>query len=579
MALFGDPNLLISIEMTEGMEIIAREPSSALISLRKRPEKSRFFKTSIVFICLFIATLLLQYAGDAYTSELSGYPDEPAHFITGLMIRDYVAAGFPTSPIAYAEGYYFYYPKVAFGMWGPLLHVAEAAWTLIFPATRNSVIVLMALISSLTATLIFLALSDEVSEALAFLAALLFVCAPTVQTYTGMIMADGLVALLDFCAALAFGRYLTVGSLKYSCWFGVFACLSVLSKGNGVALVLLPAFAVLFTGRFSLLKQKSFWVGSAVIACIGGPWQYYSATALSDIVIRHPGWAFVMFYTKATATMLGVALLPIVLVGVYSRVFASGSPRRLDGKWAAAAALICSVWAFHSLIPATSSEYRYLIAVIPPMLMFLMAGVVQIATWVSLPAFSLSYRTWAFGAAVAALVFATTFTIPKKLHHGFEEVAELLERPAYTHSEILVSSNGCGEGLLISEMATREKRPTHVILRASKMLAESDWDGERYKEMFHTPNEVLDFLKSIAVGVVVIDNDPGSQPAPRHHVLLKQAVAAFPGEWEALGSYPQQSRADIPANIEVYRLRSTSDSTRPKIRINLPHTLGRSIER
>ena len=562
------------------MEIIARESSSALVSSCSRPEKkTRFPKALAAFVCLFLVTLLLQYLGDVYTSELSGYPDEPAHFITGLMIRDYVAAGFPASPMAYAEGYYFCYPKVAFGMWGPLLHFSEAAWTLVFPATRNSVIVLMALISSLTATLLFLALLDEVSMVLACLAALMFVCVPTVQTYTGMIMVDGLVALLDFCAVLAFGRYLTVGKLKYSGWFGVFACLSILAKGNGVALVLLPAFAVLFTGRFALLKQKSFWLGPAIIACIGGPWQYYSAKALSDIVLRRPGWAFLIFYTKSIATILGVVLLPVILAGLYSRVFARESRQRMDGKWVAAAALICSVWAFHSLVPATSSEYRYLIAVIPPLLMFLMAGVTQIATWLSVPSFSLSYRTWALGAVVAALFFATTFTIPKKLYHGFDEVAELLEHPAYTHSEILVSSNGYGEGLLISEMVMREKRPSHVILRASKMLAESDWDGDRYKEAFHTPDQVMAFLKSIAVGVVVIDNDPGYQSVPDHHVLLKQTVAAFPAEWEALGTYPQHRRADIPANIEVYRLRSTSDSARPRIRINLPHTLGRSIER
>lgn len=32
------------------------------------------------------------------------------------MIRDYIANGFPASPMKFAEEYYVHYPKVAFGM-------------------------------------------------------------------------------------------------------------------------------------------------------------------------------------------------------------------------------------------------------------------------------------------------------------------------------------------------------------------------------------------------------------------------------------------------------------------------------
>ena len=116
-----------------------------------------------VLLALFAVVIGLQWLGHAYRSELGGYPDESAHFITGLMIRDYVAAGAPTTPIRYAEDYYFHYPKVAFGMWGPLLHILEGAWMLIAPSSPNSVLLLMALITTLTAVLLYWTLAREFS--------------------------------------------------------------------------------------------------------------------------------------------------------------------------------------------------------------------------------------------------------------------------------------------------------------------------------------------------------------------------------------------------------------------------------
>ena len=52
--------------------------------------------------------------------------------MTGLMVRDYIAAGFPDSPFRFAENYYLHYPKVAIGHWPPVFYSIQAAWMLIF---------------------------------------------------------------------------------------------------------------------------------------------------------------------------------------------------------------------------------------------------------------------------------------------------------------------------------------------------------------------------------------------------------------------------------------------------------------
>src|ERR1035438_140853 len=126
-----------------------------------------------VFLALLLVAILWQWLGRAYSCEFSG-ADESAHLVTGLMIRDYVASGFPATPMKFAEEYYVHYPKVAFGMWGPLLHVAVAAWTLVFPPTRVSLLLLMALISAATALLLCRSLVDEFRIVLAVVAGFLF---------------------------------------------------------------------------------------------------------------------------------------------------------------------------------------------------------------------------------------------------------------------------------------------------------------------------------------------------------------------------------------------------------------------
>jgi len=536
------------------------------------PRTAGALRLVAVLAALLLAAILFQILGNAYGSEFGGYPDESAHFITGLMIRDYVASGFHQGPMRYAESYYLHYPKVAFGMWGPLLHFTEAGWMLIFPPSRITALVLMALITALTAFFLYRALRDEVGTPLAWLAAIMFIAIPNVQTYTAMIMADGMVALMDFLAAMAFARYLDTENWKYSAQFGVFATLSILTKGNGVALVFLPLFAMIFARKLGLLKRGSLWVSAIPLVLVAAPWQIFSARMLAGIADRQPGWHYLPGLTANVLTVLGIALIPLIAIGVYDRLIANR--RTADGKWPAAAALICAFWLFHWVIPSVGPEPRYLIAVTPPMLMFLMAGVQRLAASIPKPV-KHSRRVLAVAAAMVIVFAATGFSIPRQRHHGFDEISQVVERPEYRNSVILVASEGDGEGMLIDEVAMREARPSHFILRASKMLGQGDWLGNHYVLTYHTPEEVMKFLDSIPVELVVIDHETGLANPP-YFALLTQAIAAYPALWEHAGTYPQAPGTG--PTIDVYRLKSAAGRAPGKIRIEMPYTLGRSIE-
>src|ERR1700730_1585230 len=97
---------------------------------------------------LFLALIVvLQWLGGAYRTEFAGYPDEGAHYVTGLMVHDYIVRHHFDSFQAFAENYYLHYPKVAIGHWPPFFYVVEAAWMLVFPVSRSSMLLLMALLT------------------------------------------------------------------------------------------------------------------------------------------------------------------------------------------------------------------------------------------------------------------------------------------------------------------------------------------------------------------------------------------------------------------------------------------------
>src|SRR4051812_42429040 len=98
-------------------------PTEALTTSDKQGRPARgWLICFIVFALYFTAALVLQRWSGVYESELSHYPDESALVTTALMIRDYIAAGLPSTPMRYAEQYYVHYPKVGFGMWPPFFH-------------------------------------------------------------------------------------------------------------------------------------------------------------------------------------------------------------------------------------------------------------------------------------------------------------------------------------------------------------------------------------------------------------------------------------------------------------------------
>jgi hypothetical protein len=525
----------------------------------------------LAFLLFYVAAVALQWAGGAYQAEFGANPDEAAHYVTGLMVRDYIAALAPEQPMDYARNYYLHYPKVALGHWPPVFYVVQSLWTLPFSAARPSLLLLMAALTALVAGSLYGVLRVQFPAPAAVAAGLLMVSLPLAQELGRAVMAETLTAVLVFQAVLWFGRYLDRPGWKPAAWFGLWSSLAILTKGTGFALALVPGISVLASGQFRLLKRFSFWLPALVVLALCGPWYFWVPGAQHESVARfgHPWFRlFSLTHTpRGWVQVVGVALAPLVALGLLKWFLDLVRKREIGGVWTAAAALLASLAIFRFLIHA-AADLRHHILAVPALLMFLAAGMAWVLAWGPLGRVSARRKTVVLAVALGALVWWYAYHTPRKPRYGYAEVAsELVARPELRNSVLLVSSDALGEGMLISEVAMREKRPGHIVLRASKMLFRSSWTGEEYRPLYQTPAELLRFLEDTPVGILVIDL---SAPVQQHQRLLLEVVNSHPERWKLLASYPQGAgRPEAWRQVRVYRLAGHEGRPVGKIRMDL----------
>jgi hypothetical protein len=555
-------------------EIFARGPSAP---------RTLFRAEWGAYALFFAAVAAFQSVDGAFRSGFGGHPDEAAHYVTGLMVRDYVASLDWRDPLGFAENYYVHYPKVSLGHWPPVFYMLQAAWTLVFSPERVSVLLLMAFLTTLLAGTLYRVLRTELSAGVALGAALLFLALPLTRAFSGMLMADIPVALFSLWAALCFGRYVDTGRWQSAAAFGVFASAAIMTKGSALALALVPPVALLLSRRLSLLARPATWLPALIVFVLCAPWSWltYRLTKNGlmaeglDLEYMIPA---VGFYSWTLFDVFGVVLLVLAGIGLSTRVVQPALSSGAAGKWTAMAALAVSVLLFHCVLPIYL-ERRYLLPAVPALLMFAAAGFAWCASRLPVPGLSTAGRMLAAAAVVLVLFVIGTTRAGEKSCYGFAEVAEWLRsRPDLQRSVVLVASDASGEGMAISEIAMRERRPGHVVLRGSKVLSRMGWLGEDYEALYKSPEELTRFLEGIPVGIVLIDQSiPAASQRP-HHELLRTTLRADAQRWELFGTYAakSQTRAE-PGVVEVYRLVGHEDRPVGSIHVDLSGMLGRSI--
>ncbi len=230
------------------------------------------------FAALLVVTLLViagQWRSGAWSAGYGAYPDEPSHFLGGLMVHDFLISG-SRSPLAFARNYYLFQPYFAIGYWPPLFYVLEGLWMLVAGYSRISVMILSGAQSALVALLMFGAVRRWVRAEVALAIAGSFLVIPSVEWSSSRVMTDVCVVLLCLATTLAAGRYFETRAWRWAILTGVAASLALLTKYLALYVLLPPALLIMIDRRWDLIRSVRTWSIAVIIAILCGPWVLWS---------------------------------------------------------------------------------------------------------------------------------------------------------------------------------------------------------------------------------------------------------------------------------------------------------------
>ncbi|MBL8216568.1 MAG: glycosyltransferase family 39 protein [Bryobacterales bacterium] len=475
----------------------------------------------LILTGLILVLVGAQLQSNTYQAEFGAYPDEPGHYITGLMFTEYLRQGLPGSPTSFVQDFYLHYPKVAIGNWPPLFYILIALWSLVFGSSKVSVFVLLAILNATTAWLIWWCARSLFSPQTSLWLALWYTLLPLTHYSNNVLLSDGVVALLSFISILAFARYWSSNRYLDGIWFGLAVSATILTKGSGVALILLPPLAILATRQWHRLFHGPLLVAGLLVLALGGSWTYLTLGVAQDgwnhdIPLSH----YLADGLQSSPRFYLISLTPVLALAV------AGGLLQLALRPAARKPLylhlllsIAAIVLFHVFVPVGIEPRRYLMAV-PSSL--ILAGCFLTFVTERLP----RYWNWAPGLAItAALAFVSLPPAPKQ-HYGFDRVAEtLLSRPEWSNCAALISSSIDAEGMLISEVALRQSRPQRYLLRATKLLASMKWSGSDYHSRFQTAAEMQTALDAMGARLLVVGPYPTHRQKRQHHLLLDDVLS------------------------------------------------------
>lgn len=498
----------------------------------------------------------------AADSSFGAWEDEPAHLVTGLMVRDFLAEGDFTDPEGFARDYYVAYPKVAFGQWPPLVHLVLGVWTLVLGDSRLSLILLATLVAALGALMTrALARATGIPKPIPFVSGLLFLALPPVQEYSGLVMTEGPLAMTCGLAVLGFARLLE----RDDNW-GVFVFVlgsvsSLLIKGLAMALAFLPLLAIPIAWRWGRLGSRRLWLSGALIGAMTAPWHlsFYETSTNTWSGGASPSFGYakyaLTYYPRDLVNLGGPAVLVFAIFGVVAGLLSPGTRAR----WAVYLAWVVSVALLLILVPS-SVESRHLILIAPVLAAASISGAWVVSTRIS-PKHS---TAWTLGLALLAFL-PLGLRFPQKRFHGFEEAAiRCVNDAVLDQGPFLVASDAAGEGMLVSEfLLARGGVRGGPVLRASKVLGSGNWLGRGYEPRFATVAALHEYLLSLPVAAIVIDTTAKPKHWFEHFDQLLEMVQAYPDHWREVARIDVQRNGEVlPGAMLLYELKGHADLPR-----------------
>lgn len=483
------------------------------------------------------AALLLTFAWffGAFNSDLGGDPDEAAHAVTALMVRDYLTDGLGTPPMAFAKSYYEDFPRVALGHYPPLYYLLAAPLLLPLPSI-NVLLVLQSLTLAGLAALTYSMGRRFLPPVLAAAAALGLLALPVALKLALHVMSDILLAFFCLWAALLWAWYLRAPSVRRALLWGCVAAAAILTKGSGMGLCLLPPLGTVLAGRWRLVLSASWWCAALPVAVLAGPWMLYSTKISKEGMTKLSPIQYFMeavpFHLKVLPVVYGWPLVFCLALGLLTGLAAICRRRvALSPEAASLAAMSCGMLAVLLLVPVGLSM-RYMLTLAPPVLLLAASWLDHLSLPCPRGVKATLLLLFSFGALYQSDIG------PSKDVHGFAQAVTRSGLPAPGASsekqQWLVVSDPQGEGALVAAAAFQSPRrsPSPLqVLRGSKALSTSDWMGRDYTQAATTEAGMLDLLDKLKVTRVFLDLSVSSDLRREHELLLEKTLAGASGRW------------------------------------------------
>ena len=525
------------------------------------PHIAEFAGVTVLLLAIVVA---LQLLAGSYGAEFGN--DEASHYVSGLLVHDYLRSGFPSSPLAYLKAFHSHYPLVGIGHWGPLYYFAEGLWMTLVSTSRGSILLLSAAMTTAVAILTYAFTVPRLGRLAGLFAAFGFIVLPLVQESSSELMLDIPIALLCLLAMIAYARYFDTVRLRFSVIFAVLAAAALLIKGNSACLALFPPFAVIFGRRFDLLRRASFWAPVPIVAILAAPW-YALTYGQAEAGFRFNwGWAYAITATAANTEILLATIGQLIFVASvvgFAVVLMPTRGRPADDGLVAAAALVAAVWTFQSFTPAAIQD-RYLVPLLPPLLILAAFGVLTVCSRIMsrLRERFLSRHIYAVVPALAFSILGASLAPGTVTHKseacvGFMGVARQIWKDRIdSNPAVLVVANGLGEADAIAELAMDDpRRPSLFVVRGSRLLGGGGYNNQDYVPKYRTAAEVMAAIDAYSIPFVLFQPDCGGVRW-EHMQQVQEAQRLYPDRWEIIYAFPPTR-----PEIVLYRLRDNYERT------------------
>jgi Dolichyl-phosphate-mannose-protein mannosyltransferase len=547
---------------------------------------SRVVSAALAFVFFLLLALLLDWRAGTFRSEFGRHPDEGMHYVTGLLIRDYVTSGHWGHPMQFAKNFYVHFPKVGLGQWPPVFPILQSCWSLLFGVSRVSLLGGMVVLAALLAATTFRTAKRHTGFLYSAVAGAVLLAAPLTQAQAAMVMAEIPLALFSFLSILAWIRFAESASLRDALVFALWTVLAILTKGNAWVIPAVVAVSLACNRSWKLLVRPPFWIAVAVIGAGGLPFTLYTIGVVAQ-GMNSPSipdlptlLASMRVHAAFVANLIGFPLFAVALLGVAQRVLVPWFRRRAaEPFWVTMAIYGVAIIPFHAIVP-TSYEPRKIYQIAPALCLFVAAGLNTLGDWLA-PRIGVNRARWTVALLALAAFLARGFTVIEPFAPGFAPaVVDVLARPDSRATAVLVSSNPVfsdDEAAIIAEWAARRRDDGTYLVRGTKLLSRlvDSSTGLDFESNDLNPEQMRRRLASVPVSYVILDTVSASH-SYRHHALLRATLARYPEDWEPI--YASQTVAlGVPHEIQVYRYRKDVRGVAVHFEIDLTRKIGDTL--